>query len=32
MVISYWNSIDAIKGYAGAEYTKVTTCRATRIS
>jgi heme-degrading monooxygenase HmoA len=23
MVISYWDSIDAIKGYAGAEYTKV---------
>ena len=22
-VISYWDSIDAIKGYAGAEYTKV---------
>jgi heme-degrading monooxygenase HmoA len=23
MVISYWDSIDAIKGYAGADYTKV---------
>jgi heme-degrading monooxygenase HmoA len=23
MVVSYWDSIDAIKGYAGAEYTKV---------
>jgi len=23
MVISYWNSIDAIKGYAGSDYTKV---------
>lgn len=23
MVISYWDSIDAIKGYAGATYTKV---------
>src|ERR1700721_2277260 len=23
MVISYWDSIDAIKGYAGADYTRV---------
>ena len=23
MVISYWDSVDAIKGYAGADYTKV---------
>jgi heme-degrading monooxygenase HmoA len=23
MVISYWDSIDAIKGYAGEDYTKV---------
>jgi heme-degrading monooxygenase HmoA len=23
MIISYWDSIDAIKGYAGANYTKV---------
>ena len=23
MVVSYWDSIDAIKGYAGADYTKV---------
>ena len=23
MVISYWDSIDAIKGYAGSDYTKV---------
>lgn len=23
MVISYWDSVDAIKGYAGANYTKV---------
>jgi heme-degrading monooxygenase HmoA len=23
MVVSYWDSIDAIKGYAGAEYTRV---------
>jgi len=23
MVVSYWDSIEAIKGYAGAEYTKV---------
>jgi heme-degrading monooxygenase HmoA len=23
MVVSYWNSIEAIKGYAGEEYTKV---------
>ena len=23
MVVSYWDSVDAIKGYAGADYTKV---------
>jgi heme-degrading monooxygenase HmoA len=23
MVVSYWDSIEAIKGYAGADYTRV---------
>ena len=29
MVVSYWDSVEAIKGYAGATYSACTTCRAT---